>query len=69
MKINKITNSEFEEGSVSSLPIRPNRMSKYGEGGMSAEELKAAFDKNTELLREKINSLIDALYNSEEHRL
>ncbi|MBE6694886.1 MAG: hypothetical protein E7587_00380 [Ruminococcaceae bacterium] len=65
MKINKITNSEFEEGSVSSLPIRPNRMSKYGEGGMSAEELKAAFDKNTELLREKINSLIDALYNSD----
>ncbi len=65
MKINKISNSEFEEGSISSLPIRPNRMSKYGDGGMSASELKAAFDKNTELLKEKINSLIDALYNSD----
>ena len=65
MKINKISNSEFERGSISSLPIRPNRMSKYGEGGMSAQELKSAFDKNTELLRERINSLIDALYNSD----
>lgn len=65
MKINKISNSEFDEGSISSLPIRPNRMSKYGDGGMSASELKAAFDKNTELLKEKINSLIDALYNSD----
>ena len=65
MKINKISNSEFERGSISSLPIRPNRNSKYGDGGMSAQELKSAFDKNTELLREKINSLIDALYNSD----
>ncbi|MBQ1244669.1 MAG: hypothetical protein IIX94_02870, partial [Clostridia bacterium] len=65
MKINKISNSEFKENSVSSLPTRPNSYSKYGNEGMSAEELKRAFDKSAEILRERLNALIETLYNSD----
>ena len=63
MKINKISNTEFEKSSVSSLPIRPNRYSNYGKEGMSAEELKASFDKTSQLLKERLNSLIDSIYS------
>ena len=65
MKINKISNSEFKENSVSSLPTRPNSYSKYGNEGMSAEELKRAFDKSAEILKERLNSLIETLYSSD----
>ncbi len=59
MKISKITNGEFEKNSISSLPIRPNESSRYGKAALSGEELKNMFDKNTELLKNRINSIID----------
>lgn len=65
MKINKISNSEFKQNSVSALPTRPNSYSKYGSAGMSADELKAAFDRSAEILRERLNALIESLYNSD----
>ncbi len=59
MKISKITNGEFAQNSISSLPIRPNESSRYGKAALSGEELKSMFDKNAELLRSRINSIID----------
>ena len=63
MKINKISNSEFSANLISSLPIRPNVSSRYGKAAMSGDELKEMFDKNSELLRERINAIIDYISN------
>ena len=65
MKISKISNSEFSQNSIASLPIRPNESSKYGKAALSGEELKSMFDKNSELLRNRINSIIDYMIYKE----
>ena len=58
MKAKKIRKSEIEKNGVSSLPTYPTSHGAF-EKGMSATELKAAFDRLPQLIIEHLNALID----------
>ena len=60
-----ITDGAAKKVSISTLADRPNTVSRYGDGGLSAGELKARFDALPELNRKKINEIIDALASNE----
>jgi len=59
MKTTKISESEISKNGVSNLPTRPNAPQAFGGTGMTAAELKAAFDALPVLIAERLNSLID----------
>ena len=59
MNTTKILESEVESLKISSLPNRPTAEKKYGGAGLSAQEMKAAFDKLPIFIAERLNSLID----------
>ena len=48
------------------MPNRPSAGKEYGGLGLSAQEVKAAFDKLPMLAIERINSLIDDIQSEEE---
>lgn len=58
MSIQKITQSEILENGVRSLSTRPSTPSLYSGNTLSAEELKAAFDKLPILIAERFNALL-----------
>lgn len=60
-QLEKITDRQLAENGIVSLADRPNRPSTYGEGGLSAQQLKARFDRLSGLINGKINKLIDIL--------
>ena len=60
-KINIIPESTVRTFGVQSLADRPNIAATYGEGGLSAAQLKARFDSLCQEIIKKINSLIDIL--------
>lgn len=59
MNTKKILESEVESLKISSLPNRPTAKKIYGGGGLSAQEMKAAFDSLPIFVAERLNSLID----------
>ena len=59
MNTTKILESEVESLKISSLPNRPTAEKKYGGAGLSAQEMKASFDKLPIFIAERLNSLID----------
>lgn len=65
MNIRKITEDEIRENSVASLATRPNEGAGYGKNGLSADELKAAFDALGRLNAMRYNELVDALQSGE----
>ena len=65
MKTQKITESEIKKKSVASLPTRPNAPHAFGGSGISANELKEAFDALPRLVCERLNSLIDEISGSD----
>lgn len=56
----KITDSQARKASIETLSDRPNKTSHFGEGGLSAQQLKQRFDALPELSRKKINEIIAA---------
>ena len=52
-----ITEKELKTNGVVSLADRPNAFSRYGSGGMTAEQLKEAFDKLAKLIAGRVNEL------------
>ena len=60
-KLNKITNSQIASKGVQALADRPNSTSQYGQGGLTAVQLKLWFDKLATFLAEKINEIQDTL--------
>lgn len=58
MPIQKITNEEILTLGVKSLPNRPSTPSLYDGNALSAEELKAAFDRLPTLIAERFNALL-----------
>ena len=58
MSIRKITQSEIKELGISALPERPSAPSLYSGKAMTAEELRAAFDRLPCLLAERFNALL-----------
>lgn len=59
MKVTKITNGDIADKTVASLPTRPTLPSAFGGRGLSASEVKEAFDKLPLYIVEKFNGLID----------
>jgi hypothetical protein len=61
MKTNIILESEIADKRISSLPTRPTAPKSYGGRGMTATEMKAAFDALPTLIIERLNELIEEL--------
>lgn len=60
MKAKKILNQEIETNAVASLPTRPSAPSVFSRG-LTAAELKAAFDRLPKIIIERFNALLDDL--------
>ncbi len=60
-KLTNITKNQISQKGVQALSDRPNSSRKYGEGGLSAAQLKAWFDKLSAFLAEKINEIQDVM--------
>lgn len=58
MSIQKITKEELLQNGIKSLPARPSSPSLYSGNILSADELKAAFDKLPTLIAERFNDLL-----------
>ncbi len=65
MKTSKINAKELSTNSVASLPTRPNAPHAFGGSGLTADELKAAFDALPTLIAERFNLLLDDISNSD----
>lgn len=61
----RITQNDTRKVSIKALSNQPNKKALYGEGGFSAEALKARFDAMSELGIEKINEIIESLPSGE----
>ena len=59
MKTNKLNDDEIRLKRVTILPTRPNAPYAFGGNGLTANNLKAAFDALPLLIAERLNSLID----------
>lgn len=66
-KLKNITESELQSKGVSALADRPNKVSAYGVGQLTAKDLKEWFDKIGRMLADKLNELQTALYNEGEN--
>ncbi len=62
-KLPSISEDDIKNKGVQALDDRPNRSGKYGQGGLSAKELKAWFDNLTTLLAKNTRDVSDA-FNS-----
>ena len=60
-----ISEAQIKKASIATLADRPNSVSRYGDGGLSAQELKERFDAFPALVQKKINEIIDALASGE----
>lgn len=54
----QISDEEWNGVKVASASVRPNAKSAYG-SGLNAEDTKAIFDKGPELIKERLNKLVD----------
>ncbi len=68
MPIEKITETELKTLGVSALPERPSAPSLYSGKPLTAEELRAAFDRLPTLLAQRFNALVEGagLYDEED---
>ena len=69
MNTKKILESEVENLKISSLPNRPTASKSYGGGGLSAQEVKAAFDSLPLFVAERLNSLIGDIESAGEGKI
>jgi hypothetical protein len=61
MAIERITAEKVYSQSVERLANRPTAAARTGQGGLSAEQVKAAYDKLPKLAISKLNELIDMI--------
>ena len=59
MNTSKITQKELITNSVANLPTRPNAPHAFGGTGLTATELKDAFDALPKLVAERFNLLLE----------
>lgn len=57
----KITDEQAKAASVASLPTRPTSSAEYGGRGLTAQQMKEAYDKYPALVRKHFNDLISYL--------
>lgn len=59
--IEKLNARDVSAAKITALADRPNDVSRFGRGGLTAAELKAWFDKYPELVNSKLRDIIEAL--------
>ncbi len=59
MQSKQISDSEISSLKIASLPTRPTAPEAYGGGGMTASDMKNAFDRLPLFIIEKFNLLIE----------
>lgn len=59
-KLKTITDAEFQKNSISALADKPNKVSLFGQGGLTAKALKEWFDLLPRLLAGRYNYVSDA---------
>lgn len=64
-KLGNITNEQIKEKGVQALADRPNAASQYGQGGLTAAQLKLWFDKLATFLAGKINEIQNVISGDE----
>ena len=55
----KISDEEWSRLQISRLSSRPNAKTAYGSGGYDAKAMKAVFDAQGDLLKERHNTLVN----------
>lgn len=63
--LEQMSTTEAKRAGITSLADRPNDASRYGDGGLSAEMLKARFDALPNLVREKFNKIAEMLASTD----
>ena len=61
----EITATDAKKKGVTALALRPNDASRFGQGGLTADALKAWFDQLPKEIISKLNSVMKALNSSE----
>ena len=70
MSIRKINNSDYKNLLISNLPTRPNASpSNFGGGGLSANQMKKAYDATPLFIIGRFNELIDYINGTGDARL
>ena len=70
MSIRKINNSDYKNLLISNLPTRPNASpSNFGGGGLSANQMKKAYDATPLFIIGRFNDLIDYINGTGDARL
>lgn len=57
--------ADIESKKIASLSDRPNQSSRYGQGGLTAQQLKAKFDELSDEIIQKYNDLVSGLSGDE----
>jgi hypothetical protein len=67
MAFKKIEKTDYSDHLISKLPNRPNSSpGNFGGGGLTAQQLRAAYDAMPKFIIEKLNALIDYINGQEE---
>lgn len=61
----QISDDQIRAASIASLADKPNTSSNYGTGNLTAEDLKKRFDAFPNLVKDRINKIIEVLSTSE----
>ena len=64
-KFEQITPRQISTLGVQALADRPNAATRYGEGGLSASQLKVWFDQLSKLLADRYNDIASAFSSSD----
>lgn len=60
-ELQTISDIDIKDISIAALADKPNESSRYGSGGLTADELKARFDALPNLVRKKFNEIANIL--------
>jgi hypothetical protein len=64
-ELQKILQKEIEKVNISTLADRPNSGSRYGVGDLTAQMLKERFDAFPNLVKDRLNAIVDALISED----
>lgn len=64
-ELQKILSKEIEKVNISTLADRPNSGSRYGVGDLTAQMLKERFDAFPNLVKDRLNAIVDALISED----
>lgn len=57
-----LSEEDVKDARIANLPNRPNQSSLYGQKGLTASEMKAKYDEFPDLVRQRLNELIEWIH-------